>query len=209
MSSNEIGKALGSMFGSYAALGLLGVAADSKDTSGRSSAERLKGLARKLKGTKIVHEDGPTSIEFRGAKPGAPSALLAEDPTYILRAKRDEANSALMHELGHIENDKMWGRPGRAIAHVSRAAAMGAQPFTSILAAIDSKKSYGPALAQAAVSVPMLVDEALASGRVVRKLIDEKGFAKGLREALPLAPALGTYLLHAATPAVITTVRRS
>lgn len=205
---NEVGRALGALFGTYAGIGVLTAAADADDHSGKSSKERLRTLAKDLKGVKITHKEGPASVEFKGKKDGVVYALLEKDPNYILRAKKNETNAALLHELGHIENDQSWGRPGRAAASLSRGFATGTQPITLAFSAMDPGKSYGPALAQAALASPMVVDEAVASGRAVRKLIEANGFKKGLQEAAPLAPALGTYLLHTAAPAIVTALRR-
>lgn len=205
---DSIGRVLVSLLGTHAATSLLARASEAKDRSGKGVKDRLHEMFPELKKEKIVVKEGPASITFKGEKNTLLSSLAAKDPGYELMGAKDESSGAIAHEVGHILNDKAWGRPGRAAHMLSRYVAGTLQPATVFSAAVADTPTHIPGAIQAAISVPMLVDEALASSRAVHHLISTKGFKEGLKESLPLIPAFGSYAAHSAAPAVVTVIRK-
>jgi hypothetical protein len=68
--------------------------------------------------------------------------------------------------------------------------------------------SYAPTVGAAVLSAPLLADETMASVRAVRHLMKDQGTKRGILRSLPLAPALGTYLMGLVAPAAITYARK-
>jgi hypothetical protein len=138
----------------------------------------------------------------------SPAIMLEEGAKPTMHVPSNTKESVIAHEFGHIKNDKLWGKRGRKLNTGSRAiSALGALP-AAYYAGWDDDPSYKPALAQAAVSAPMLIDEGIASGRAIKHLMKQHGKLKGLKKSMILAPALATYGLAAGAPLAITAGRK-
>lgn len=139
---------------------------------------------------------------------GMGPAVAVGGEKYQVHIPDNAKESIIGHELGHIKNDKMWGKVGRGVNSFSRlGASVGALP-AAFAAGYSDDPSWTPGLIQAGVSAPMLVDEALASGRAVKHMVKQHGLAKGLSKSKVLLPAFGTYAALGATPLAITGVRK-
>ncbi len=141
-------------------------------------------------------------------KSGRGPAVAVGGPKYNVHIPDNAKESIIGHELGHIKNDKMWGKVGRGINTASRmGSSLGALP-AAFAAGYSDEPSWTPGLLQAGVSAPMLIDEGLASARSVKHMVKQHGLWKGLNKSKVLAPAFGTYAAMGATPLAITAVRK-
>lgn len=166
-------------------------------TKGKLKSRLLKNHPE-LKKLKVdVKEEAPTAIIISGDSDSFLSALLAGKPKYTLRSTPDASDAAIAHEAGHIATDTLLGRPWRAAHLVSRN--LSNATYLPALLAGTLGDSTIPTI-HLAISAPSLVDEALASTHALQHLVSAKGLSQGLKEALPLVPAMGTYVLHASGP---------
>ncbi len=135
-------------------------------------------------------------------------AVAVGGPKYDVHIPDNAKESIIGHELGHIKNDKMWGKVGRGINTASRmGSSLGALP-AAFMAGYSDEPTWTPGLVQAGISAPMLIDEGLASARSVKHMVKQHGLWKGLNKSKVLAPAFGTYAAAATTPLAITAVRK-
>lgn len=104
-----------------------------------------------------------------------------------------------LHEVGHAQNAKMFGKYAIPAAVVQRKVA----PMAGDMAAYFLNKSTNPALqklvphASVAGRVPTIVGEAVASGRALNNLRKLKGMKAAIKGAVPLGTALGSYVGNA------------
>ena len=123
--------------------------------------------------------------------------------------REDEAVQA--HEMGHAKNHEQGTVGGVNLllgAQIpGRLSSLFAVPLAAY-AAGATRPSYTPAVIQAALGAPVLLDEGAASARATSYLVSKYGPLEGLRKALPLLPAFGTYANNALLPLAITAMRR-
>lgn len=129
-------------------------------------------------------------------------------PTYL----RD---AIIAHELGHAMNDQVVRTtapnmlvPYRVVEGLSRAGGTALMPTLTSMAARQKDPSYVPGAISLLLTSPMLAEEAMASIRAARFLMDEHGLGRGILKSLPLLPAFGTYASIAAAPLAVAYVRK-
>jgi hypothetical protein len=133
-------------------------------------------------------------------------------PLLELSPKQREA--VIAHEMGHFKgqltypeslkkliamSSNLWKMPG---------VRLGGYGAAGMLSTVLPTPSYLPAAAVAAMSAPLLAEEATASGRALKHMAKKHGLMKGVAKSLPLLPAFATYALPVALPYLITRSRK-
>ena len=115
-------------------------------------------------------------------------------------------DAAIAHEVGH---KKLHDLLGKAFSYASGASrlAMKLAPVMGAWAASSKEPSLLPGLIQAALTTPMLIDEAAATAQALYHQVKQHGL-EGLAKAWPLIPALGTYASNALMPLGIAKMRQ-
>lgn len=114
----------------------------------------------------------------------------------LVAASDEAAEAILRHELGHAANWKHIPEKLKPTAAVIRGLGFAGSPLVSaaMLFSGDEETRADAWKATAIGGAPTLIDEGLASLRAAKDMIKSDGFKKGLKKALPLLPAYGTYL---------------
>lgn len=186
-----------------------------------SKAENFKKLTKEMA--------APSTKLDKGTLPGdAYMRHPANRPRdYSIGLGRGATEATAAHELGHRKNyeflDNLLGGHGKTQAGRDRRLAgilipgmsrsLTTQPVlrraAMMGAALGDEPSWIPGGVAAAVATPMLLDEAAASLHALKHLIGKHGVATGMRKAVPLAGAFGTYGAVSLAPLGLTAARKA
>lgn len=156
---------------------------------------KIKKVEWEINELKLKRED----LKGRWKQPGS---------KFVVGAPPQTPESMIAHELGHVKNHSRWGLGFTAGSGISRRLSTTGAPIAAGIAAGQENPNWTPGLVQAGISAPMLLDEAAASARAGKHLVSKYGLGQGLKKALPLAPAFGTYAAMGLSPLAITAGRK-
>lgn len=187
------GLAAGGLAASTALGSLLGGHVAANAVAGKGSATPIEDIAREMGVEGLQYEHGATP------------AYYPADHTIVYNPKRTH-ESFLAHEVGHAKGGGK-GNLLKATVATNKHLQGTLAPLTAY-ASGAKKPSYIPAGIQAVAGLPMLAEEARASGHALKYLIGKHGVGRGLLRGAPLLPAYGTYLHAVGSPLAITALRR-
>ena len=115
--------------------------------------------------------------------------------------------ATIAHEVGH---KKLHDFLGKAFGYASGVSRLGSKlaPAMGGWAGGSKEPTLVPGYIQAALAAPMMLDEAAATALAIHNQIKHRGL-KGLMEAWPLLPALGTYASQALAPLAVGKLRKT
>jgi hypothetical protein len=117
------------------------------------------------------------------------------------------APATIAHEVGHQRLHRLLGRPFTYASGVSRLASNLA-PLMGAWAGGSEHPTLVPGYIHAALTAPMLFDEAAASAQAIYNQARHRGL-EGLADSIHLIPAFGTYASQALMPLAIGKARQA
>lgn len=188
-------------------------ATDVADVPAAAQPAMLKDLAKRI-GVKAPKHIGEGAAGFHPY--GAPEAverridrgLFPFKPDPSVRLPKDTSEAIMAHELGHARTHAALGPVGSVAFNVPRALSRFSHGPALVYSAMAEDPSYWPSMIHLGLSTPTLLDELAASAQGVKALVGKHGLGRGLRLSASLAPAFGTYALHAGLPAGVVALRR-